>query len=60
LRPLLDLPLFDSLEEDEDEDLELLPDPELELPLFACFWVELADLSDLPLFCCEVAMVVSS
>jgi hypothetical protein len=44
----------------EDEaDLALLPELEL-LPLFACFWVELDDFADLPLFCCVVAMISSS
>jgi hypothetical protein len=57
LRPLLDLLLFESL--DEDADLVLLPELD-ELPLFACFWFELDDLSDLPLFCCVVAMIFSS
>jgi len=58
LRPLLDLLLlFDSL--DEDADFELLPELD-ELPLFACFWLEPDDLSDFPLFCCEVAMTFSS
>ena len=57
LRPLDLLLLFESLE--EDEDLELLLGLE-EPPLFACFWFELLDLSDLLLFCCCVAMIFSS